>query len=60
MLRAARSGLLALMLLAGLGLIMPAAANPFDGRAAPSAEAAGAPAGRSALRARSPPSDARC
>jgi nickel/cobalt exporter len=38
MVRAVRSGLLALMLLAGLGLIGPVAANPFEGRAAPSSE----------------------
>jgi nickel/cobalt transporter (NicO) family protein len=38
MLGVLRSGLLALMLLAGLGLIAPAAANPFDGRPAPSSE----------------------
>jgi nickel/cobalt transporter (NicO) family protein len=38
MVRALRSGLLALMLLAGLGLIGPVAANPFEGRAAPSGE----------------------
>jgi nickel/cobalt exporter len=43
MLRAVRSGFLALMLLAGLGLIAPALANPFEGRSAPSGEAAGAP-----------------
>jgi nickel/cobalt transporter (NicO) family protein len=38
MIRAVRSGLLALMLLAGLGLIAPVAANPFEGSAAPSSE----------------------
>jgi ABC-type nickel/cobalt efflux system permease component RcnA len=38
MVRALRSGLLALMLLAGVGLIAPVAANPFEGRAAPSSE----------------------
>jgi nickel/cobalt transporter (NicO) family protein len=38
MVRALRSALLALMLLAGLGLIAPVAANPFEGRAAPSGE----------------------
>jgi nickel/cobalt exporter len=38
MVRALRSGLLALMLLVGLGLIAPVAANPFEGRAAPSSE----------------------
>jgi ABC-type nickel/cobalt efflux system permease component RcnA len=38
MVRALRSSLLALMLLAGLGLIGPVAANPFEGRAAPSGE----------------------
>ena len=38
MVRALGSGLLALMLLAGLGLIAPTAANPFEGRAAPSSE----------------------
>jgi ABC-type nickel/cobalt efflux system permease component RcnA len=43
MLRAARSGLLALMLLAGLGLIAPAVANPFNGRAAPTDEVVSAP-----------------
>ena len=41
MLRGARSGLLALMLLAAFGLVGPAAANPFDGRSAPSGAAAG-------------------
>jgi nickel/cobalt exporter len=38
MVRALRSGLLALMFLAGLGLNAPVAANPFEGRAAPSSE----------------------
>jgi ABC-type nickel/cobalt efflux system permease component RcnA len=42
MLRAARSGVLALMLLAGLGLTATLA-NPFDGRAVPTAEVVGAP-----------------
>jgi nickel/cobalt transporter (NicO) family protein len=39
MLAAMRSGLLALMLLVGLGLIASVAANPFDGRPAPSSDA---------------------
>ena len=43
MLRAARSGLLALMLLAAFGLMAPALANPFQGRTAPLGEAAGEP-----------------
>jgi nickel/cobalt exporter len=43
MLRAARSGVLVLMLLAGLGLIAPAVANPFNGRAAPTDEVVSAP-----------------
>jgi nickel/cobalt exporter len=38
MVRALRSALLALMLLTGLGLIAPVAANPFEGRAAPQGE----------------------
>jgi nickel/cobalt transporter (NicO) family protein len=36
--RSIRLGLLALMLIAGLGLVAPVAANPFEGRAAPSSE----------------------
>jgi nickel/cobalt exporter len=43
MLRFVCSGLLALMLLAGLGLITPAPANPFQGRAAPADEAVAPP-----------------
>jgi nickel/cobalt exporter len=44
MLHAARSGLLALMLLAGLGLMAPIAANPFDAGPAPSGDGAAHPA----------------